>query len=255
MTAPKRLGVVSLILALGALGLAGWTWTAVRHSDTTTQLESTEQDKAELETEAETAADQVLALCAGNGKVALKLRQAGVCADSKRLRIITREGKPGRPPTDAEIALAVADYCSGRVCAPSEAEIAAQVRAYCNARDDCLGERGRDGQDGAAGADGEDGDDGRPPTDAEIAAEVAAYCAERNECRGAAGQDGQDGEDGRDGTDGQDGVDGQDGTDGKDGKDRPMCPDGYHGEETTHNGREAFVCYRDGESSPPDPGG
>lgn len=209
MTAPKRLGVVSLILALGALGLAGWTWTAVRHSDTTTQLESTEQDKAQLETEAETAADQVLALCAGNGKVALKLRQAGVCADSQRLRTITREGKqgkPGRPPTDAEIALAVASYCSGRVCAPSEAEIAASLRAYCDARDDCLGERGRDGDDGA---------DGRPPTRAEIDAGVARYCAERNECRGADGQDGTDGTDGRNGQDGQDGTDGTDGQNGK----------------------------------------
>lgn len=232
-------GIIALILALGALGAAGLLWTTMDHASTTSQLEASQQDNAQLEGAAKPAADKLLALCAENGKVALKLRQAGVCADSKRLKIITREGeqgKQGRPPTDAEIALAVANYCSGRVCAPSEAEIAASLRAYCDARNDCLGERGRNGKNGQDGTDGVDGEDGRPPTQTEIDAGIARYCAERNECRGQKGDPG---------------TDGQDGTDGKDGEPGPMCPDGYHGEEDMHNGREAFICYRDGS----EPGG
>lgn len=207
----SRLGIVSLIIALGALGLAGWVWTTVQHSDTTTRLESTEQDKATLEGEADSTADRVLTLCARGDRVARVLNEAGVCEGSARLKRATGPQGPVGP-----------EGAQGPM-GPQGPQGPQGERGPRGIQ----GPAGEDGQDGAGGAQGPAGPQGEP------------------------GPQGEQGPQGPQGEDGQDGAGGQDGADGTDGKPGPACPDGYHGEETTHNGRDAFICYRDDSSPTP----
>lgn len=78
------------------------------------------------------------------------------------------KGEPGRAPTAAEIAVAVANYCT----------------VY-----DCRGPAGEDGEDGVH------------PTPEQIAEAVTAYCEAHGGCQGPAGTDGADGAPGKDGAD------------------------------------------------------
>jgi hypothetical protein len=69
-------------------------------------------------------------------------------------------GQPGRPPTDGEIGVAVAAFCSDGACrgtagdrgpGPTDEQIATAVATYCDARGECRGVAGQDGAAGAAG--------------------------------------------------------------------------------------------------------
>ncbi len=121
-------------------------------------------------------------------------------------------GDPPAPalPTAAQVAAAVADYCTFGRCkgddgaSPTATQLNAAVSRYC-APGRCQGKDGADGADGAngaTGADGQDGTQGPGPTDQQIADAVAAYCSAGN-CRGAEGPPGAPGQDGTDGTDGR----------------------------------------------------
>ena len=105
-------------------------------------------------------------------------------------------GEDGPPPSDAQVALAVANYCSDGSCDgqnATQAQVSAAVAMYCNNRGQCRGPEGEEGQDGA---DGEDGQDAPPPSDSQVASAVAGYCSTRNDCRGPAGEPGKPGQDG-----------------------------------------------------------
>lgn len=71
------------------------------------------------------------------------------------------QGDPGRPPTEEEIAIAVAQFCSENNCdgpqgpGPTSEQIAQAVSEYC-ANDNCKGEPGTNGADGDKGEPGED---------------------------------------------------------------------------------------------------
>lgn len=110
------------------------------------------------------------------------------------------DGAPGPPPSDAQVANAVALYCSGGRCDGADAtqsQVASAVAMYCDNRGQCRGPSGADGvdgQDGQDGSNGADGPQGPPPSDEQVASAVAAYCSTRNECRGPAGEDGQPGD-------------------------------------------------------------
>lgn len=142
-------------------------------------------------------------------------------------------GPRGRPPTAAEVRVAVSAYCADRNgCrgpGPTQQDVAAAVNAYCDDRGQCRGPAGEDGTDGA---------DAPPPSDEQVAAAVAAYCSERNECRGPRGEPGADST-----------VPGPRGPPG------PTCPDGYHREDVTvltdEGPRQARVCVQDDESEEP----
>lgn len=106
------------------------------------------------------------------------------------------QGEPGPPPSDAQVALAVASYCAGGACDgenATQAQVSAAVAQYCNSRGQC---RGPDGDKGDTGDTGATGEQGPPPSDAQVASAVAAYCSTRNDCRGPAGEPGKPGQDG-----------------------------------------------------------
>lgn len=106
-------------------------------------------------------------------------------------------GAAGPPPSNIQIARAVASYCAGGVCrgaSVTAAQVKAAVAEYCNANGQCKGptgasgSNGSDGATGAAGSGGEKGDPGDPgpagppPSDEQVAAGVAAYCSVDNQC-------------------------------------------------------------------------
>lgn len=71
---------------------------------------------------------------------------------------------PGRPPTADEVANAVAAFCADGRCTgangadgspPSDAQTAAAVQNYCNAHNQCQGAPGGQGPPGPAGKDGQ----------------------------------------------------------------------------------------------------
>lgn len=102
-------------------------------------------------------------------------------------------GEQGPPPSDEQVAQAVALYCRGGNCdGPSgknatAADVAAAVLSYCNERGECRGE---------VGAPGEPGPAGPPPTAEQVASAVSTYCSSRNGCRGPVGPQGEQGEQG-----------------------------------------------------------
>ena len=76
-------------------------------------------------------------------------------------------GADGRPPTQAEIADAVAAYCASGACKPpgvSRDDVLAAVTSYCAERT-CRGPAGSDGKDGKDGANGAQGAQGSPGAD------------------------------------------------------------------------------------------
>jgi len=117
------------------------------------------------------------------------------------------QGKPGiqgPPPSAAQVATAVASYCSGGRCAgkgPSVGQVASAVAAYCNAKGECRGSDGLPGSQGSPGSDGSDGSDGQQgpagpqgpgPTDAQISAAVSVYCGQDSKpCLGPQGESGR----------------------------------------------------------------
>lgn len=106
------------------------------------------------------------------------------------------EGKPGPPPSDAQVSLALTRYCSSFTCRgangknATQAQVRSAVAMYCNLRGECIGPEGEDGTDGQ---DGQQGKQGPPPSEDQVAKAVADYCSTRNDCRGQAGQDGTPG--------------------------------------------------------------
>ena len=103
--------------------------------------------------------------------------------------------------SDAAIALAVFNYCSGDRCAkePTPAQVAAAVATYCNARGECKGAVGKTGlpgetgATGATGATGSQGPAGPPPSDSQVLDAVRVYCDAHNGCRGEKGDPGAPG--------------------------------------------------------------
>lgn len=114
-------------------------------------------------------------------------------------------GEAGPPPSDAQVANAVALYCAGGRCRGSDgenatpAQVADAVSSYCNDRGQCRGPRGSEGEDGQDGATGPTGPQGPPPSQEQVEAAVATYCSTRNNCQGPAGPQGPPGEEGEQG--------------------------------------------------------
>lgn len=96
-------------------------------------------------------------------------------------------GATGPGPSSAQVAAAVAAYCTGGRCAgkgPTAAQVAAAVSAYCSKRTDCTGPSGSRGEQGI------EGKQGPPPTGDQVASAVAQYCGQETKpCRGDDGAD------------------------------------------------------------------
>jgi hypothetical protein len=93
-------------------------------------------------------------------------------------------GAVGPAPSQAEIAIAVANYCSSGRCDaknPSSEQVAAAVVAYCTVNSGCKGDNGVNGKDVTA---------------EQVMAAVSQYCAD-GRCTGPAGPVGAAGADGR----------------------------------------------------------
>lgn len=158
---------MSLIVALGAAGLAGGAIAVVRQTETSDQLSST-QDQAH------TTADRLLALCGQGDRVAQALHDAGVCAEGRRLRVVAGpEGPAG--PAGAQGPMGPA------------------------------GPAGEDGADGRDGVDGKDGKDGKPGPQGPAGEDGTDGTDGADGAQGEPGPVGPAGVDGQDGTDGQDG--------------------------------------------------
>ena len=101
-------------------------------------------------------------------------------------------------PTDAQVAAAVASYCTtnGRCDpkSPSAAQVALAVSEYCSTRGECQGPDGNDGNDGATGATGPAGQNATPE---QIMSAVQQYCSD-GRCRGPQGETGIAGANGKD---------------------------------------------------------
>lgn len=93
------------------------------------------------------------------------------------------------PPTQAQIAIAVTNYCQeNNRCdakAPTPEQVAAAVTSYCSTRNGC------------AGPAGQNGADGQNVTDAQVMAAVSQYCSSsETKCKGATGATGAKGDTG-----------------------------------------------------------
>lgn len=91
----------------------------------------------------------------------------------------------GEAPSPAAIAAAVTNYLAEHPPErgepgppPTASQVAAAVQEYLVSTPPADGEDGQPGPAGPPGADGEDGEDGRAPTAEEIAAAVETYLAE-----------------------------------------------------------------------------
>lgn len=108
---------------------------------------------------------------------------------------------PSVAPTQAQIAIAVSDYCNqDNRCdakSPSLEQVATAVTSYCSIRNSCQG---------ASGADGANGQNGQNATAEQIANAVSSYCSD-GRCKGATGDTGPMGASGTNGTNGADGKD------------------------------------------------
>ena len=111
--------------------------------------------------------------------------------------ILGQNGKDGESisPTQAQIAVAVADYCTtNNRCdakSPTVDQVALAVATYCSTRNECIG---------ATGATGTSGTNGTNATPEQIFAAVTEYCAD-GRCRGPQGEQGIQGLAGIDGQD------------------------------------------------------
>ena len=90
------------------------------------------------------------------------------------------------PPTQAQIAIAVTNYCQeNNRCdakAPTPEQVAAAVTNYCSTRNGC------------AGPAGQNGADGQNVTDAQVMAAVSQYCSSsETKCKGPTGATGATG--------------------------------------------------------------
>lgn len=109
------------------------------------------------------------------------------------------KGDPGPPPSDAQVARAVASYCISHTCRGASGQNATQAQVrnaiamYCNARGECIGPEGTAGKNGQDGQNGKDGAQGPPPSAQQVADAVKEYCSTRNECQGPAGANGAPG--------------------------------------------------------------
>jgi len=199
------LGAILVLLALIVLALYG--------ANRNDKAKTSEQTLGDL-------AGQVKTACVANPVDARKVF-GDVCGKAKEIdeRPVGEKGDPGiqgpqgvqgiqgPPPSAAQVAIAVASYCSGGRCAgkgPSAAQVASAVAAYCNAKGECQGPAGTAGQPGVqgspgpAGEQGSQGPAGEPATAEQVAAAVAAYCGQDSDpCRGSTGATGAAGKDGR----------------------------------------------------------
>jgi len=111
------------------------------------------------------------------------------------------QGEQGIPPTQAQVAAAVLDYCTtNNRCdgqSPTAAQVATAVSNYCLANNNCKGDTGPTGAAGQNGTNGTNGADGQNATTEQIMAAVANYCSD-GRCKGAQGEQGIPGTDGRD---------------------------------------------------------
>jgi hypothetical protein len=181
-------------------------------------------------------ASQVKAACTSNPTEARKMfgdacgkaqaidaRPAGQKGDPGVKGDTGSQGVQGPPPSAAQVASAVASYCTGGRCAgkgPSASQVAVAVSAYCNARGQCQGPNGLPGSQGSPGGPGSPGSQGSPgrdgsdgqqgptgaqgpgPTTAQVADAVSAYCGQDTKpCQGPAGQTGDQGPKGAAGPD------------------------------------------------------
>lgn len=257
------MGPVPLVIMLvGILGVAFSIIYTVHAADTQTSLDATAQEKREIEEPAKDVADETLALCAREDRVARALHDAGVCRAATDVRRAT-DRQPVEvaappeaiPPSPAQIRAAVADYLrdhpppGGR--APTASEVAAAVAEYLGANPPSPGREPTPTEIANAVADfcsaeacvGPRGVPGPGPTDEQIANAIASYCAQSNNC-----QDPND----------PDPVDDPDPDDPEiqdpeiqdpeiDDPDPPdYCPQGYTRQDRTQlNGETWLVCVRD----------
>lgn len=153
------------------------------------------------------------AACLRDPVQAAKVLGPGVCQQAKE--IAERPGPPGKqgpqgipggpgspgpqgpPPSDSQVARAVASYCAGGRCAgpgPSVSQVAQAVASYCNAKGECRGPVGIPGKDSTV--PGPPGVQGEAATAEQIASAVSSYCGQDSQpCRGKDGAPGQPGAD------------------------------------------------------------
>ena len=185
LLALSTLAAISAIVAVWA----GWSAWHSAHQDA--------QAGADLAAQVQAACDdnipdtpQITRLCAQAKDVTEQVGPAGPQGDQGL------PGPQGPPPSDAQVANAVALYCSSGRCegpagrSVTEAEVAQAVAIYCNNRGECRGPAGSDGTDGATGATGPQGP---PPSDEQVLSAVQTYCSNHNDCQGPTGPAGPEG--------------------------------------------------------------
>lgn len=183
------------VLAAALMAGLGVALALVMHSVSTLsdRLDESRADRVDLRRQlaSQEAASQALA------EQVRKLGGDPVVEPTKPPKAATGpQGPAGPAPTQAQVAAAVAAYCSGGACVgrPTQAQVAAAVAQYC-VRGRCTGPAGADGQDGVPG------ERGPGPSDAQVAQAVAAFCSD-GRCRGPQGEKGPAGADGAPGPQG-----------------------------------------------------
>ena len=103
--------------------------------------------------------------------------------------VMGQNGKDGESisPTQAQIAVAVADYCTtNNRCdakSPTVDQVALAVATYCSTRNQCIGAIGATGVAGTPGADGSNA------TPEQIFTAITEYCSD-GRCKGPQGEQG-----------------------------------------------------------------
>ncbi len=175
---------------------------------------STTADKNTAQANSQTLAQDIQSICDTQGKLLLDDRD--LCAKAVAVQeepteaIAPAKGEPGRPPSNDEIASAVAAYCAGGKCqgvdgnTPSPDDVVRAVAQYCGPNS-CMGVPGRDAAEvtfaqlaavvtsycatgACTGPAGSDGLNAAPPTDAQLVSAVETYCS-TGVCQGPAGLD------------------------------------------------------------------
>lgn len=221
----------ALLLVFVAAIVAALTWLAVKGQGASNDAVTANDQKLVAQDNASTLAQSLIEACAAPDLRA-QLVSAGLGAACGQAAAVAESptepvpgpagptGQAGPGPTDAQIRLAVADYCTPGRCSepPSAAQVAAAVVAYCSTGA-CAGSPGASGPEGDPGRAGEPGADGSPgsgPTDAQVAAAVAAYCSGApSPCAGPQGAGGDPGATGPQGAAGVDGAPGPAGSAGR----------------------------------------
>lgn len=195
--------VLSLILLVGLVGV-GLIAVSAKHD-------------ANREKSGKTAAVQALATAnsslvkAGKSPVPTPSEAGPAPVVTRTVTQTPQAGPQGPGPSNQQIQVAVAAYCSAVHCGagPTAQQVAQAVASYCNAKGECRGAPGQSivGPSGSAGQNGAAGPAGQNATEAQVAAAVASYCGQPSApCKGdpgAAGANGQDGASGAPGADGQ----------------------------------------------------